>query len=140
MLKYARKRIYAYKEISVMKSFINIAKVLSDETRLRILRVLMLADRPLCICEIVDSLELAQYNVSRHMKELKVTGLVSEQKEGRFVFYSLLPQNDPGIRHMLKAVELIPDEYIASDRERLKKRLGKRVDGKCCYAGASRKG
>ena len=105
-------------------------KSLSDETRLRILFVLLKAKTELCICELMDSLDIKQYNVSKHMKELKTAGLVKERKEGRFVFYGLNKQKDKFVENILRTVSSIPyhpGEVYQEDIKRLKKRISLRV-------------
>lgn len=65
-------------------------KVLGDETRLGILR--LLADGELCVCEVVERTGLSQPLVSHHLRVLKQYGLVRDRKEGRWMHYSLNPQ------------------------------------------------
>ncbi|OGS20048.1 MAG: hypothetical protein A2252_01585 [Elusimicrobia bacterium RIFOXYA2_FULL_39_19] len=108
-----------------------ILKSLSDRTRLRILYVLLKAKKELCICEIMDTLALEHYNVSKHMKELKVTGLVKEQRSGKFVFYALADNKDSFVRNIVEAVAAIPETEFNEDTKRLNKRLTLRQNGKC---------
>jgi ArsR family transcriptional regulator len=63
---------------------------LSDETRLGI--VGMLAGGECCVCDLTDALEAAQSRLSFHLKTLKTAGVVSDRKEGRWVYYSLNPE------------------------------------------------
>jgi ArsR family transcriptional regulator len=60
---------------------------LSDNTRLEI--VGMLRDGERCVCELQDELRAAQSRLSFHLKVLKDAGLVTDRKEGRWVYYSL---------------------------------------------------
>ena len=114
-----------------MEEFLNIFKALSDKTRLRIVRLLGRGSPEVCVCEIMDSLNESQYNVSRHIKVLKGAGLVRERKEGRWVYYSLAEPLNDFQDFILKAVNALPDELLSLDEERLRKRLNLRVDGKC---------
>jgi ArsR family transcriptional regulator len=113
-----------------MNKYLNVFKALSDETRLRIVHLLLKAKKELCVCEIVDSLSIPQYNVSKHIKELKIAGLLKERKEAQFVFYSLNNVNDKFYKSILKIVNLIPDEYFKQDDIRLNKTLSFRKYGK----------
>ena len=113
-----------------MEKFTNIFRALSDKTRIRILYLLLNVKKELCICEIMDSLKLAQYNVSKHIRELKLVGIVKERKEGRFVFYSIIKPKTGFVRNLLKTVKSIPKDDFVNDNLRLKKRLSLRKNGK----------
>ncbi len=60
---------------------------LSDATRLEIVR--LLSHRERCVCELQDALGAAQSRLSFHLKTLKDAGLVSDRREGRWVYYAL---------------------------------------------------
>ena len=70
-----------------MKTTTKLFKALSDETRLRILK--MLEARPLCVCEIQHVLKGSQPNVSHHLKTLSAAGLVESKKDGLWIDYRL---------------------------------------------------
>lgn len=106
-------------------------KALSDPTRLRIMLMLIRAKKELCICELMDTLTLAQYHISRHIKELKNAGLVRERKEGRFVFYACTRPVDAAHRFILNALGSMEDDVVRNDARRLNKRLALRKNGKC---------
>ena len=114
-----------------MKEYTNIFKALSDKTRLRIIRLLIQAGKELCVCEIMDSLQESHYNTSRHLKELKNSGLVKENKVGRWVLYSLTENSEEFQGHIIHAVEGIPKDVFVTDCNRLKIRLSLRKEGKC---------
>ena len=114
-----------------LKNYSDIFKALSDNTRLRIVRLLIQAGKELCVCEIMDSLHESQYNVSRHLRELKIAGLVKERKTGKWVFYSLTEATKEFQKLVLHAVERIPKATFLMDGKRLKARLSLRESGKC---------
>ncbi len=62
-------------------------KALADETRLRILNLLTSGE--LCVCEIMKVLEVGQSKASRHLGVLRQVELVSDRREGVWVYYSL---------------------------------------------------
>lgn len=62
---------------------------LSDETRLRILERLRQGEG--CVCELTDALDAAQSRLSFHLKTLKNAGLVTDRREGRWMYYSIDP-------------------------------------------------
>src|SRR5918996_5280104 len=60
---------------------------LSDETRLAILNCLRSCER--CVCELTDQLDAGQSRLSFHLRVLKEAGLVSDRREGRWMYYTL---------------------------------------------------
>ena len=60
---------------------------LSDKTRLDIIG--RLAGGECCVCELTDALDAAQSRLSFHLRTLKDAGLVSDRREGRWVYYTL---------------------------------------------------
>jgi ArsR family transcriptional regulator, arsenate/arsenite/antimonite-responsive transcriptional repressor len=63
---------------------------LSDETRLGILDCLRTCER--CVCELTDHLDAAQSRLSFHLRVLKDAGLVTDRREGRWMYYTLNPE------------------------------------------------
>lgn len=62
---------------------------LSDETRLAMLE--MLRDGERCVCDLQSALDAAQSRLSFHLKVLKEAGLVTDRREGRWSYYTLVP-------------------------------------------------
>src|SRR5262245_58299608 len=62
---------------------------LSDETRLQLLELLREGEQ--CVCDLTDALDAAQSRLSFHLKTLKDAGLVTDRRQGRWVYYSLNP-------------------------------------------------
>ncbi len=60
---------------------------LSDETRVGILE--WLRGRERCVCELTDQLDLPQSLLSFHLKTLREAGLVTDRRQGRWVYYAL---------------------------------------------------
>lgn len=108
-----------------------ILKSLSDRTRFRIFYTLLKAGKELCICEIMDSLQKAHYNISRHMRELKLAGIVKERREGKFMFYSLAATENKFINGLAGIISSIPEKEFCEDMAGLKKRISLREKGKC---------
>lgn len=63
---------------------------LSDETRVGILE--MLEDGERCVCDLQGDLDAAQSRLSFHLKVLRDAGLVSDRKEGRWSYYTIIPE------------------------------------------------
>ena len=80
-------RIYGERYIVKMKQT-EIFRLLSDETRLRAL-LLIRAEKELCVCELVQALNISQPKISRHMAALRESGLVQARRHAQWVFYSI---------------------------------------------------
>jgi len=81
-------------------------RMLSDATRLAILRALMVGERN--VTQVVEETGRGQANVSKHLKMLADAGLVARRKEGLQVFYRL---DDPLVERLCKLVcETIVEE------------------------------
>ena len=70
-----------------MKDFIKVMKALSDPNRIKIIK--MLQRRRLCVCEMQEALQIAQPTVSKHLKLLEDSGIVTSHKDGLWVNYVL---------------------------------------------------
>ncbi len=68
-------------------SLVNHYKLLSDETRLRILFVLQFRD--LCVCEISAILQQTQPKISKHLAKLRDLNVVQDERRDKFVYYAL---------------------------------------------------
>lgn len=65
-------------------------QAVAEETRFRIVR--LLAGGELCVCELQDELGAAQSRLSFHLRRLKEAGVVTDRREGRWVYYALVPE------------------------------------------------
>lgn len=85
------------------KKFNNLAerlKALSETNRLRIIEMLALED--MCVCEIIEKLELSQPAVSHHLKVLKQAKLIVDRKDGKWISYSLDKTELENVLHELR--------------------------------------
>ena len=112
-------------------SQIRVLKALADETRLRLMNLLLAAKVPLCVCEIVDALGLPQYQVSRHLIILKNAELVSVEKQGTWAYHSVEEENRSNETVFAFLLAFLTGDRFAQDRKQLEKRLRLRKDGKC---------
>jgi arsenate reductase (thioredoxin) len=117
--------------LAYMSRYVDMLKALSEETRLRALRVLVAAGEPLCVCELVDVLRRPQYAVSRVMGQLRTAGLVEEDRRGKLMFYRL--SGEPFALRLFETVATIPpdDSPFDQDLDRLRWRLDLRQEGRC---------
>ncbi|HUS71665.1 MAG TPA: metalloregulator ArsR/SmtB family transcription factor [Sedimentisphaerales bacterium] len=104
-----------------MYDFINIAKALSDENRVRAL--MMLCRGELCVCQLIEMLRLAPSTVSKHMSILRQARLVESRKDGRWMYYRLT--NGDASEDVLQAIRwlqnsLAKDKQILADARQVK--------------------
>jgi len=106
---------------------------MADPIRLRILRLVL--RRELCVCEVMDALQIPQYRVSRHLTALRRIGLVAARREGRWIHYRAGPAlTGPGvIRDLVEALgrHLGDLAEARGDDDRLERRLAMRQAGRC---------
>jgi len=118
-----------------MDHYVEVFKALGDKTRLRIMRLLSITDRQVCVCEIMDALKLPQYQVSKHLNVLKSAKLVEGERKGTWVYYSPLKKDSAFNRRLSKLLkEQLFDAEFLEDEEKLKQRLQLR-DGDTCVVG-----
>jgi len=64
-------------------------KALADPHRVRIVNLLATSPEPVCVCDLVPSLGLAQPTVSHHLKKLVAAGLITREQRGSWAYYAL---------------------------------------------------
>ena len=107
-----------------MFEFLNITRALAEENRIRIL--LALDGGELCVCQIIELLELAPSTVSKHMSVLRQARLVDGRKDGRWMYYRLADGGAPArVKEALAWVKksLLKDKRICNDARRLQEIL-----------------
>ncbi len=67
---------------------VQLFKALSDETRLRCLS-LLINKGELCVCELTYALNLSQPKISHHLAKLRKAKLVTDRKEGLWIYYQI---------------------------------------------------
>ena len=85
---------------------------LSDETRLSILHRLRFGER--CVCDLTDALDAAQSRLSFHLKVLKDAGLVTDRRDGRWMYYTL---NQEALNDVAEQVEALASPPSAAERK-----------------------
>ncbi len=117
-----------------MRDTVKALKALSDETRLRILNVLL--ERECCVCEVMQALDISQTRASRNLGILHDAGFLKMRKDGLWALYSI--DHGAGERYLslIDAVRksLEGDRMAALDRKRLK--TAERVGPGCVKACA----
>lgn len=107
-------------------------RTLSDPTRLRAL-VLLLLEGELCVCELTFALGESQPKISRHLAQLRESGLVSDRRAGQWIYYTLSPDLPDWVRQVLTVtVEgLASDTLHQNDRKQLCA-MPNRPGARCC--------
>jgi ArsR family transcriptional regulator len=91
---------------------------LSDETRIEILEKLRSGEQ--CVCDLQDDLDAAQSRLSFHLRVLREAGLVTDRKEGRWSYYSIVPES----------LREVHDLAVAMQPSKL--RVLAQAKGRCC--------
>lgn len=95
--------------------------LLSDETRLRCL-VLLQKEGELCVCEISRIIGSIQPKISRHLALMRKSGLVSDERRGQWVYYSLNQKLPIWARKIIDSTvkSLIEEELFHSDLQKIR--------------------
>jgi ArsR family transcriptional regulator len=101
-----------------MQDLLNVFKALSEETRLRIIKLLEHGE--LCVCDIVAALDMIQPKVSFHLAVLKDAGLIKDRKQGKWTHYSIADTDMFRRFLLLSTLERISSETVMKDSKRLK--------------------
>jgi len=109
-------------------------KALSDETRLRILK--LIKGKECCVCEVIQALEISQTRASRNLNILYNAGFLKMRKDGLWSLYSLNDDNPPTyFPELINAVEkaLVTNPTAIKDKARLDnaERVGPACVRKC---------
>ena len=122
----------------MLNDFMKSSKAISDETRVRILK--LLEHRELCVCQLMAILEMGQSTVSKHLGILKTAGLVEVRKDWTWSFYKLSKEGrNTYNRNFLKFLSSVlnDDSLILKDEERLREVIKKDIRI-LCNAGKSK--
>ena len=104
-------------------------KCLADTTRLKIL-LLMTSHPELCVCELTQALDEIQPKVSRHLAQLKQYGLITDRRQGQWIFYRLDDALPDWCRSVLQltyensAMLITPAELTLQDMQSRPERCG----------------
>jgi ArsR family transcriptional regulator, arsenate/arsenite/antimonite-responsive transcriptional repressor len=105
-------------------------QAVAEGTRLRIVQLLSGGER--CVCDLQEDLDAAQSRLSFHLKKLKDAGVVRDERRGRWVYYSLVPEALAEMRSFLGAVE--PGAGAGAEVGEAGEDLGGCGPGCCCGA------
>lgn len=116
-----------------MQKILEILKILSDETRLKI--VSLLAENELCVCELMEALRMSQSRISNHLRILRNTRIIEAKREGKWIFYSLA--RDTMDKVLWEIVQVIvnridEEEYLTREKILIKRLISIRGEPGHC--------
>ena len=111
--------------VNRLETLESLFKALADPTRLRIISLLM--EGEVCVCHIHESLQIPQPKTSRHLAYLKRAALVTDRKNGQWVYYRLREPADELVRTLMSAVThcLTHVSTIELDQRRVSRATGR---------------
>ncbi|MGN8343312.1 metalloregulator ArsR/SmtB family transcription factor [Pseudomonas sp. SMV71] len=109
---------------------VEVFKALADDTRTRI-ALLVAREGELCVCELTAALELSQPKISRHLAQLRNAGLLSDRRQGQWIYYRLHPQLPSWVRSSLEQALAANAGWMAADVQRLGAMTDRPV-ARCC--------
>jgi ArsR family transcriptional regulator len=119
---------YPIKGDVFMQELIKTFKALSDETRLRILNIIV--QKECCVCEVMQALNISQSRASRNLRILEDAGFLKSHREGAWVHYAL--SDEPSTNFAIGVAKMTAElsarnVSLRTDKARLKRavRLGK---------------
>lgn len=104
--------ISAYLVGAITMSPLSFYKCLSDDTRLKSL-LLISRQQEMCVCELIEKLNLSQPKVSRHLAELRRCGVLVDERRGKWVFYRLHPELPEWAKNVLVCTAAEANDYLA---------------------------
>lgn len=103
--------------MSEFDNIIEMIKAVADKNRMRIM--LMLSERPMCVCELDSVLGIALSTISAHLKQMRSAGVIVSEKEGRWVIYRVADNALIGTMIQEIKSKLIDDEEVKSDFQKI---------------------
>ena len=111
-----------------MRELVRISKAISDETRIRMLKLLL--EKDICVCEMQEIFPLSHSQVSRNLKALMDAGFLKRWHEGKCVVY--VADRDNSNRYYRVILDAMVDSFnddpvVCQDREKLKDVVAREV-------------
>ncbi len=118
-----------------MEEIISFLKCIGDETRLKMLKLLL--EDEFCVCQLTAILDKSQSSVSQHLRYFKDLELVNEKKDSKWTYYSINRKKydeylanlfvltgknleDLGLEKMKKRYEIVKSEKPCDTRRKIK--------------------
>jgi ArsR family transcriptional regulator len=110
-----------------MNSALSFFRALGDDTRWRIVRLVM--DRALCVCELADILGMPQSSVSSHVQIIRKAGLLESERCGKWTYFRIHTKHHPLLTRLIESFPNSPEHK--TDLKKAKTRLKDR-ENSCC--------
>ena len=120
-----------------MRDLVRVFHAVSDETRLRILNLLL--ERECCVCEVMQALEISQTRASRNLGILHDAGFLKLRKDGLWALYSIDREGmGDSLGELTKVVGRALEGSALAEADRVRLGEARRVGPKCvAVAGRS---
>ena len=110
-----------------MTKIVTFCRALSDETRWRIVRLVI--DRAMCVCELADIMDMPQSTVSSHVQIIRKAGLLESETCGKWTYFRIVREQMPLLEELIRS---FPDGAMHDrDGKRADARLARR-EKSCC--------
>lgn len=124
--------VYLYVAGVAMVTPPEVFKSLADETRAR--ATLLIANHgELCVCELMCALADSQPKVSRHLAQLRSSGLLLDRRQGQWVYYRLNPDLPAWVKEMLETTLQANANWLQDNTSRLLEMERRPVSDVACY-------
>jgi ArsR family transcriptional regulator len=123
---------YAYFLVLPMISPPDFFKCMADETRTRA-TLLIASHGELCVCELMCAMDDSQPKISRHLAQLRSSGLLLDRRQGQWVYYRLNPNLPSWVSEVLQVTLRENEEWLKVNSARLQNMDGRPVrETACC--------
>lgn len=95
-----------------------VCKALADDTRAR-MALLIAREGELCVCELMHALNESQPKISRHLAQLRSSGLLADRRQGQWVYYRLHPDLPDWAHELLRLLLDKNQHWLRSETQRL---------------------
>lgn len=113
-----------------MHYLIKVFKALSDETRLRMLNLIV--ERECCVCEVMQALGISQTRASRNLTMLYDVGLLKLKREGLWALYSIdWDGMDSNIKNILKDTHKAFEGNKQMEKDLVQLKQAQRIGTRC---------
>lgn len=116
--------VIIYNQRLHMRELVRLSKAISDETRVRMLKLLL--ERNICVREMQEIFHMSQSQISRNLKILTDAGLLKRWREGKCVaYFAERDGNDIFSKVLLDALSksFNDNPVVSGDRERMQQAL-----------------